>query len=158
MVRTPTKGSVTVYIDAPPDQLYDMVSDVTRMGEWSPQTFECTWLDGATGPAVGARFQARNRRGRMTWKNEPQVVTADPGREFAFRRKAYGSDVVWGYRFEASGDGTEVTEWYDVIKPPRRPMMWLFSRLNGVRDYDADMQHNARLTLNRLKTAVAARA
>ena len=33
------------------------MSDVTKIGSYSPETFEAQWLDGATGPAVGARFR-----------------------------------------------------------------------------------------------------
>ena len=56
-----------------------MVSDVTRMGEWSPETIRCTWIDGATGPAVGARFKGTNRRGIFRWSTKPEIVVADRG-------------------------------------------------------------------------------
>jgi Polyketide cyclase / dehydrase and lipid transport len=56
------QGSKTVQIDAPGDRLWGMVSDVTKMGEWSPETFEADWIDGASGPAVGARFKGRDQR------------------------------------------------------------------------------------------------
>ena len=54
--------SVTVHINATPDQVWDLVSDVTRIGEYSPETFEAEWLDGATGPAVGASFRGHVKR------------------------------------------------------------------------------------------------
>ena len=44
----------------PPEEVYDLVADVTRMSEFSPEVVSCRWLDGATGPAVGARFEAVN--------------------------------------------------------------------------------------------------
>lgn len=53
--------AVTVEIAAAPDKVYAMVSDITRMGEWSPECVSCRWAKGATGPAVGARFKATNR-------------------------------------------------------------------------------------------------
>ena len=45
--------SVTVHIDATPEQVWDLVSDVTKIGRYSPETFEAEWLDGVTEPALG---------------------------------------------------------------------------------------------------------
>jgi hypothetical protein len=64
------RGSVTVHVAAPPDRGWDLVSDVTRVGEFSPETFEAEWLGGASGPAVGAHFRGhvrRNGRGPVYW-------------------------------------------------------------------------------------------
>ncbi len=51
--------SVSIDIAAPPEKVYALVSDITRMGEWSPECRSCRWADEATGPTVGARFKAR---------------------------------------------------------------------------------------------------
>jgi len=51
------QGSVTVHIDAPAERVWELVSDITRIGEFSPETFEAEWLDGADGPRAGARFR-----------------------------------------------------------------------------------------------------
>src|SRR6476620_11117099 len=75
MKRKP-HDSVTVEMTAPPEHVYTLVSDITRMGEWSPECIKCAWTKGATGPEVGARFKARNKGGRgPAWFNTP-VVTA----------------------------------------------------------------------------------
>jgi len=95
-----------VHVDATPERVYAVVSDVTRMGEWSPETKKCEWLDGVTGPAVGARFKGSNKRGLVSWSTKPRVVAADPGREFAFD---VDTDTRWTYRFAPDGDGTMVT-------------------------------------------------
>ena len=65
-MRRATSGQVSIHIDAPPEHVYDLVTDVTRMGEWSPETHRCRWVEG-DGPAVGARFKGDNRRGRARW-------------------------------------------------------------------------------------------
>ena len=73
------RDSVTVHMDAPPDRVWDLVSDVTRIGKYSPETFEAEWPDGATGPAVGAKFRGhvkRNRKGPIYWTT--CVVSASP--------------------------------------------------------------------------------
>jgi hypothetical protein len=91
---SPLRGEVGIYIQASPEAVYALVSDVTRMGDWSPEPYRCQWIDGASGPAVGARFKARNRRGRLRWINKPEVIVADPGLEFSFRRWVAGNEVV----------------------------------------------------------------
>ena len=103
------------HIRADADTLWKMVSDVTRMGEWSPETTRCEWVGGATGPEVGARFRGVNRLGKRTWKTVNEVVEAEPGRVFAFETKAGPMAVArWEYRFEPADDGTTVTEtWTD---------------------------------------------
>jgi len=76
--------SVSREIAAPAERLYDMVSDVTRMGEWSPETQAGEWLGGATGATPGAKFRATNRVGKRSWKTVATVVDAEPGRRFSF--------------------------------------------------------------------------
>ena len=56
---------VTEAVRAEPSVVYDLVSDVTRMGSWSPETTSCRWLASATGPTVGARFRGTNRHGPL---------------------------------------------------------------------------------------------
>ncbi|MSX96135.1 MAG: SRPBCC family protein, partial [Actinobacteria bacterium] len=61
---------VTVHMNATPQQVWALVSDVTQIGRYSPETFEGEWLDGATGPAVGVRFRGhvkRNQKGPTYW-------------------------------------------------------------------------------------------
>ena len=49
------QGSVTVSMAAPAEQIWELIADVRNTGKFSPETFEAEWLDGATGPALGAR-------------------------------------------------------------------------------------------------------
>jgi len=89
------------------DDLYAMVADVTRMGEYSPICKECWWDEG-DGPRVGAHFTGRNVLPERTWETRSEVVAAVPGREFAW---VVGADVArWGYTFTPVDGGTQVTE------------------------------------------------
>jgi hypothetical protein len=104
-------GSAEIVIAAPADVLYDMVSDVTRIGEWSPHTIAARWLDGATGPAVGARFAGDNQGDGGTWTLPATVTEATPSEAFAFvTGKAEGPATHWEYRFEPVEAGTRVVE------------------------------------------------
>ncbi|MFN8525713.1 MAG: SRPBCC family protein [Chloroflexota bacterium] len=109
------RGQVTVHMEAPPERVWDLISDVTRMGEWSPETVRGEWTQGATGPAVGARFVGHNKKGPARWATTCEVVAADPGREFTFR--VIGSNTVWGYRMAPSDGGSDVTEFWEAIGP-----------------------------------------
>src|SRR5687767_630723 len=115
---TSPEVKVAERVAAPADALYAMVSDVTRMGEWSPENLGGRWLGAATGPAVGARFRGSNRRGLRRWSTTCTVVAADPGRRFAFEVAFAGIPVArWSYEFAPGNGDTVVTEtWTD-----RRP-------------------------------------
>jgi len=99
--------SDSMVIGRPAEFIYDMVSDVTRMGEWSPVCKACWWDEG-DGPNVGAWFTGRNETPERTWETRSQVVAAERGREFAF--VVGGTRVRWGYTFAPVAEGTEVTE------------------------------------------------
>ena len=95
--------SESVVVGRTPEDVYDMVSDVTRMGEWSPVCRACWWDDG-DGPRPGAWFTGRNELPERTWETRSQVVAADRGREFAF--VVGGAWVRWGYTFTPVDGGT----------------------------------------------------
>jgi hypothetical protein len=154
-MQTLDHDQVVLEIDAPPKVVYDLVADVTRTPEFSPEIRRCTWLGGATGPAVGARFEVVNKAGRgPAWKNRPVVIVADPGREFAFSRteNAAGT-LVWRYRFEPVGDRTRVTESYEVTEPITRLGWFIIGGLYGLKDRRADLHSGMQLTLERLRGA-----
>jgi hypothetical protein len=156
--QTLDRDEVSSHVDAPPDDVYAIVSDVTRTPELSPEVVSCRWLDGATGPAVGARFEATNKVGRgPAWKNRPVVTVAEPGREFAFRRteKLAGS-VVWRYRFEPEDGGTRVTESYEVTVPLSRLGWFVIGTLYGRTDRRTDLRTGMERTLERLQQVAVA--
>ncbi|WP_091116297.1 SRPBCC family protein [Geodermatophilus dictyosporus] len=99
--------SDSIVVAAPPEAVYDLVSDVTRTGEWSPVCVACWWDEGATG-AVGDWFTGRNVTPERTWETRSQVVAADRGREFAW--VVGGSRARWGYTLEPVDGGTRLTE------------------------------------------------
>src|SRR5258705_4361418 len=97
-----TTDSQELVVHATADRLYDMVADMPRMGEWSNECQTVDWVDGAAGPAEGARFVGHNRGGPrrlIRWSRSGHVLTADAGREFAFVTEESGRDsTVWRYR------------------------------------------------------------
>ena len=142
----------TVRIAASAEDLYALVSDITRMGEWSPENVAGRWLGGATEPAAGARFAGANRRGWRRWSTTCTVVTAEPGQEFAFEVAFAGMPVSrWSYGFRPDGDGTVVTETWKDLRPG-----WfahLAQPVMGVGDVRDHNRENIRKTLDNLKAA-----
>ena len=148
-----TRGEAQIVVDAPPDRVYDVVTDVTRMGEWSPETAKCEWIDGARGPAVGARFKGTNKRGFVKWSTKPTVVAADPGREFAFE---VGPDIRWSYQFAADGTGTKITESFEMLRDIRWYYAFAERWLMRIDDRRADLERGMAETLQRIKQVVEA--
>jgi hypothetical protein len=150
-----TRGQATIEVSASPTTLYEVVSDVARMGEWSPECRRCVWLGGATGPVVGARFKGSNQRGMLRWSTKPRVVTADPGREFAFVTGHLGHDATkWSYEFEPTASGTKVTESFEMIRGMPFYFRLVDRWLMKITDRKADLENNMRQTLERVKVAV----
>lgn len=102
----------SVLIAQTPASLYEMVSDITRMGEWSPTCRACWWDEG-DGPWSGSWFTGRNESASRVWETRSQVVVAEPGREFAF--VVGGSWVRWGYTFTPVDAGTRFTESWQFL-------------------------------------------
>lgn len=152
-----TQDSRSVVVSATPRGVYDLVSDLPRMGEWSPECEHVEWTDGATGPAPGARFVGHNRTGprrMIRWSRRGRVLTADPGREFSFVTEEGGREsTVWGYRFEPVEGGTRVTESYEVEEPVTRLGWFVIEHVFGDRDRRGALRHGMRTTLERLKVA-----
>ena len=155
----PLGGEVSVEMDAPVSKVWDLVSDVTRIGEFSPETFEAVWTHGATGPAVGARFKGHVRRngvGPVYWTSctvTRCVEPADTGPGvFEF---AVGLDErpvnTWGYRLEPLGPGrTRVTEYFRLTPSWYLRAYWLvLGRLRGRTN-----ERGMRTTLERMKAVV----
>ena len=107
-------AAVTLHMDAPPEKVWGLISDITKMGEYSPEVFEAEWLDGATGPTVGAKYRGhvkRNEIGPKYWTT-CKVTECAPGEVFEFA-VVMGDRAMntWRYEFApAAGGGTDVTE------------------------------------------------
>jgi uncharacterized membrane protein len=144
--------SASVVIQAPAERIYELAADLPRMGDWSPECRRVEWLDGSTAPAAGAAFIGHNQGGPgglMRWSRRGRVLTAEPGREFAFVTEEGGRESTeWRYRLEPVEGGTRVTESYTVRWIPTWARL-LDVPTNRARELRAAMRH----TLGRLKDA-----
>ncbi len=144
-----TTGRTSIHIEAPPEAVYDLVSDMRRMGEWSPECYRCEWVRGY-GPAEGAEFKGYNRVGPARWSAGGRVTAAERGREFAFvtLHKGRREETRWRYRFEAGGSGTDVTESYEFLWAP-----WHIRLADIFLPRDRQLRQGMEHTLQRIKRA-----
>jgi len=148
---------VSEQVRADPATVYALVSDVTRMGSWSPETTSCRWLDGATGPAVGAKFRGSNRHGPvLRWSTTCTVTDADPGRRFAFDVDYAGVPIsTWSYDFVPTADGCTVTESWTDLRP--RVMRVASVPIMGVADRAKHNRRGMETTLAALRATAEGR-
>lgn len=83
------------------------------------------------------------------------MTTAGPGREFAFSRtEPFAGTVVWHYHFEPEGNGTQVTESYEVTRPVTRVGWFVIEKVFGCPDRRTELRAGMEETLQRLKALV----
>ena len=149
--------SASAVVAGEPEKVWALVADITRMGEWSPETRSAEWIDGATGPEVGARFKGHNQRGPVAkWTTTCTVTECEPGRVFTW---VVGNpddpQTLWRYSFVPNTDGTMVTETVEQLKP-MKPYYRLGLLVFGVLDRDADLKNGIEKTLGNIKAAAEA--
>lgn len=152
------EGSGSVEVRATPECVYDLLADITRMGEWSPECYRCEWVGGATRAEPGAQFRGYNRSGPIRWSNTSEIVTAERGRELAWllggTEKRY---VLWRYTFEGLPDGSLVTETFQVLRHTFLGRLGALP-LGGGRRREKVLQAGITATLARLKVAAESSA
>lgn len=148
-MTTPTARASTA-VDADADAVYRLVSDLPRMGEWSPENTGGRWVGRLRGPAVGARFVGTNRARARWWATTTVVTDAVPGRRFAFETRLGPMTAAgWAYDITPTGEGCEVTEsWTDLRN---RPLVAIGRVVTGVPDRVAFTRDMLVTTLQRLK-------
>jgi len=105
----------SINITASPEAVYALVSDLSRMGEWSPESTGGQWLDGGTGKA-GDWFEGHNRSGERTWTRRSEIVVADRGHEFTFVVAGVEANCTWwSYEMTATENGTALTERWWIV-------------------------------------------
>ncbi len=119
--RVQKHGHSEVVTDADLDAVWDVVRDVTRVGEWSHECVEITWLDGATSATPGARFRGRNRTGVFRWSRICEIVACDP---YALVWRTvptlfYPDSSEWAIRLAHTPSGTRIEQEFTVLRAPK---------------------------------------
>lgn len=154
-MRKGTSGSATMVVRAAPEEVYDTVSDVRRIPEWSPECVHAHWIGDVGAPRQGEKFLARNRRGLLRWGNRPRVTAAERPGHFAFvvSQPPFGDVTRWSYRIGPGPEpGTsEVTERFELLRDQPRVNRWVLRLVGGVRDREGELEGNLQASLERLR-------
>ncbi|MDW3179638.1 MAG: SRPBCC family protein [Acidimicrobiia bacterium] len=146
---------IVVYRDiaAAPEVVFAAISDITRMGEWSPETERAEWKDGATEPLLGAKFTGHNRNGDKTWSIDAEIVDFVPGERFFFDCTSRGYVFSkWGYTVETTDGGCRVTEYSQDLRPESAHER--STQISGVSDRASHNRAGMEKTLERLAAAM----
>jgi uncharacterized protein YndB with AHSA1/START domain len=146
----PRPISASVQIAAPPEAVWAVVSDLTRMPEWSPELRWITTL-GRPPVRVGSLLLGVNRRGLAVWPTTSRVVRLDPGRAVAWKTRESGA--TWTYELEPEDGGTRLTGSRGL------PEFTLATRLmapliGGVAGHDDELAAGVATTLDRIRATV----
>ncbi len=144
-------GSGTIFIAASPEQVYNFITDVSKLGQLSSECVRSEWNAGQS-LDVGATFHGWNKAGDTTWDVDCEVTVVEPNKEFAFRA---GTDMLgenatlWRFVLEAKEGGTQVTESYEapILAVPDHPVAQIPGRAEAL---TASIQ----TTLQSLKAAI----
>jgi uncharacterized protein YndB with AHSA1/START domain len=150
--------SISRDIAASPAAVFAAITDVTRMGEWSPENHTNEWKDGATAAAIGARWVGHNRNGDKEWSTESRVAELVPDERFTFECVAPDYNdfhfATWRFDIEATDGGCRVTQsWQDLRPEASRQGV---SPISGVGDRVVHNRDGMERTLAALAAAVEA--
>jgi uncharacterized protein YndB with AHSA1/START domain len=153
LMPRPLPISASVHIDAPPERVWEVVGDVARMPEWSPELRRLVVL--GRGPvAVGSTLLGLNRRGWVAWPTTSKVTRLEPGRAVAWRTRESGA--TWTYEIEPADAGTRLTGRRDLPAYTRGTSL-LGPVIGGAAGHDRELAEGIRTTLERIKAALEVR-
>jgi len=141
-------------IAASPQAVFDVLTDITRMGEFSPENYACEWNEGFSKPEVGAMYTGHNRNGDHEWTTESKIIELVDNERFAFDCIAGGTFTfaTWAYSIEATDSGCRVTEYWEDKRPEE--MRGQPSKVSGVTDRVGHNRTGMEVTLEKLAAAV----
>ena len=145
-------GRTEATADAPPEAVWRIVSDVTRVGEWSHECVAARLLDGARTAAPGVRFRGTNRSGVFRWSRSCVITAVDPPRTLVWRTAGLwgkADSTEWRITLEPVGGGTRIVQTYDVlhVAPGLDRLYWLLVKAHRDRREAlvSDLDHLAAL-------------
>ncbi|MFZ2175578.1 MAG: SRPBCC family protein [Rhodococcus sp. (in: high G+C Gram-positive bacteria)] len=140
----------TIDIAATPQDVWAVVSDLKRMGEWSPQCRKMRVLGGVV--EKGAKTVNLNRKGLLVWPTTSKVVRFEPNRSLAFRIAE--NRTIWSYDLEPTESGTKVTERREAPTGTSKVSQFLVKTvLGGNDDFEVELVEGMNATLARIKAA-----
>lgn len=136
-------------INAPASTVWALISDLSRMPEWSPQTRKMKLL----GPMrVGTRTVNFNRRRLLVWPTTSTITAIEPERKLAFRVDVNGTE--WSYDLEPIEGGTRVVESRRAPNGVKKVSEATVNAvMGGVPSFEEELVEGMNQTLGRIKAA-----
>lgn len=147
--------SVSRDIAASPEAVFSALTDISRMGEWSPENYRCEWNEGFSAAAVGAMWTGHNRNGDKEWTTESRITELVANERFSF--DCLARDFVfskWGYQIEPTDSGCRVTEHSQDLRP--EAALERSAQISGVSDRATHNRAGMEATLERLAATLEA--
>jgi uncharacterized membrane protein len=121
---------VQTWIDVLPGRVWELVSDIELMPTMSQELQSVEWLDGASAPAVGAKFIGRSKHESLgEWATTSHVIECEPERVFAWAvEDPANPTAIWRFRLEPKNGGTELSEWMQM-GPARSGLSFAIDRM-----------------------------
>ena len=147
MGTLPRTGTVSVEVDASPEQVWTLLTDITRAGEWSHENTGGEWLGGASGPVPGARFHGRNAQGSYKWTRQCEVLAVDPCRSISWRTiptRIYRDSTIWTYVIEPTERGSRITQSFEIVRLGKVMDRVLYAAVPAHRDRSEALEGDVR--------------
>lgn len=152
--KPPKEVHVVREVAVPPARVWSLVTDLPRMGEWSPENRGGEWAGGATGPSVGARFRGRNTNGKRSWSTVVRVTACDEPTRFVFALRVFGVNWCdWVWEISPTPAGSSIK--HSWIDHRGGTAVWLGRVVSGVADRARHNRKNMEATMDRLVAALA---
>ncbi len=127
MSEVQKESRVEVVVAARPGEVWDVLVDVTRIGEWSHECRSAHWLGDDHRPRPGATFVGRNRVGWLSWSRINEIVSAEAPRELVWRTvptPLFPDSTLWRVELQLVDGGTTIRQSFSVLRAP-----WLLDRV-----------------------------
>lgn len=145
--------TAALHIDAPPDKVWDLISDLDHISTWSPECYRVRWTGKPRGPVVGAKFLGFNKQGWRRWFTRNVVEEAEPGRSLAWLTR--DNKTRWAFHLEPADGGTLLTQTRTLPNTrPFGPKLAVMLFLGGLDTHNEHMRDNMRQSLERIKAVI----
>lgn len=153
MSVTPMDVSATTRVEAPVERVWEVVSDVRRMPEFSPEVRRVLTFGGS---GTRMRLVGINRRGLAVWPTMSRIVRWDPEKAIAWKVRESGA--TWLYELEPADDGGTATTLTARRLLPRFSLgtTLLGPVIGGAELHDRELSAGLATTLERMKASIEA--
>ncbi|MFW0794163.1 SRPBCC family protein [Gordonia sp. CPCC 205515] len=145
----------SIEINATAEEVWAVISDLKRMGEWSPQCKKMILRGEPVG--MGTKSININRRGVLVWPTTSKIIRFAPNKELGFR--VAENKTVWSYTIAPTASGVTVTERREVANGTTKISSFLVDKfMGGTTNFEAELKLGMAETLGKIKRAAESSA